>query len=257
MPPFRGGTAAPHFLAHVCCLCLCRFLDRPFPHSDKNPLVWFKPTTLCGLSVCFIPVMGFSINLASNHCFILLQDSTKHLPSTGTTQAICTRTLNLHYYHTRFLCSISYIYGSLFSTFSSVFNYVDLGSSPYVSFLSIRSSSGQWADRADRTDNGPIALGEPFYKWSPKNRLPYAIGPLSVCVSVCLSVCLSCNTLVYCGQTVGGLMPLGTEVGLGPGHIVLDGTQVPHRKQPSSPQVFGRCLLWLNGRPSQQLLSCS
>ena len=78
-----------------------------------------------------------------------------------------------------------------------------------------------------------------------------------VCLCVCLSVCLSCNTLVYCGQTVGGLMPLGTEVGLGPGHIVLDGTQVPHRKQPSSPQVFGRCLLWLNGRPSQQLLSCS
>jgi len=35
---------------------------------------------------------------------------------------------------------------------------------------------------------------------------------------VCLPV-----TLVYCGQTVGWIrMPLGTEVGLGPGHIVLD-----------------------------------
>jgi len=31
-------------------------------------------------------------------------------------------------------------------------------------------------------------------------------------------------TLVYCGQTVGWIkMPLGTEVGLGPGDIVLDG----------------------------------
>jgi len=54
-------------------------------------------------------------------------------------------------------------------------------------------------------------------------------------------------------------MPLGTEVGLGPGDIVLDGdppTQLPlpHGKGHSTP-TFGLCLLWLNGRPSQQLLS--
>jgi len=43
-------------------------------------------------------------------------------------------------------------------------------------------------------------------------------GRCSVCLSV-LSV-----TLVYCGQSVGWIkMPLGTEVGLGPGDIVLDG----------------------------------
>jgi len=57
------------------------------------------------------------------------------------------------------------------------------------------------------------------------------MGLLSV--HVCLSV-----TLVYCGQTVGWIkMSLGTEVGLGPGDIVLDGdpdsptergTAVPH-----------------------------
>ena len=42
--------------------------------------------------------------------------------------------------------------------------------------------------------------------------------PLSV-LSLCLSV-----TLVYCGQAVGWIqMPLGTEVGLDPGDIVLDG----------------------------------
>ena len=43
------------------------------------------------------------------------------------------------------------------------------------------------------------------------------IAPLS-----CLSV-LS-GKLVYCGQTVGWIkMKLGTQIGLGPGHIVLDG----------------------------------
>ena len=33
---------------------------------------------------------------------------------------------------------------------------------------------------------------------------------------------------VYCGQTAGWMKtPLGTEVDLGLGHIVLDGTQLP------------------------------
>jgi len=46
----------------------------------------------------------------------------------------------------------------------------------------------------------------------------------------CLScpVCLSV-TSVYCGQTIEWIkMPLGTKVGLGPGHIVLDGDPAPH-----------------------------
>jgi len=47
---------------------------------------------------------------------------------------------------------------------------------------------------------------------------PDAIRLLSVCLS-CLSV-----TLVYCSQTVRWIkMKLGIEVGLGPGHIALDG----------------------------------
>ena len=51
-----------------------------------------------------------------------------------------------------------------------------------------------------------VFLGDRF--WSP-----YDIGPLSV-----LFV-----TLMHCGQTVGWIkMLLGMEVGLGPGHIVLD-----------------------------------
>jgi len=54
-------------------------------------------------------------------------------------------------------------------------------------------------------------------------------------------------------------MPLGKEVGLDPGHIVLDGDPVETQRPHSSPSpLFGPCLLWPNGRPSQQLLSsCS
>ena len=56
---------------------------------------------------------------------------------------------------------------------------------------------------------------------------------------VCLSV-LSV-TLVYCGQTVGWIkMQLGTEVGLGPVHIVLDGDPAPPRTGAQQPQTFQR-----------------
>jgi len=71
--------------------------------------------------------------------------------------------------------------------------------------------------------------------------------------------CLSVMSvmLVYGGQTLGWIkMPLGTEVGLGPGHIVLDGDRAPDGKGHSSPPpLFGPCLLWPNGCPSQLLLS--
>jgi len=63
-------------------------------------------------------------------------------------------------------------------------------------------------------------------------------------------------TLVYCGQTVGWIkMPLGyrTEVGLGPGVLHVD-TVPPTERGTAVPLLFGPCLLWPNGRPSQQLL---
>ena len=54
---------------------------------------------------------------------------------------------------------------------------------------------------------------------------------------------------VYCGQTAVSIrIPLGTEVGLILGDIVLDGDPAPlpeKRAQPPQP-VFGRCQLWLN-----------
>ena len=64
-----------------------------------------------------------------------------------------------------------------------------------------------------------------------KTVQPYAIGPLSVCLSV-LSV-----TLMYCGREVGWIrLALGKEVGLGPGHIVLDGDPAPPPKKGTAPQ---------------------
>ena len=38
--------------------------------------------------------------------------------------------------------------------------------------------------------------------------------------------------------------PLGTEVELGPGHIVFNGDSAPTRKGHSSPPLFDPCLLW-------------
>ena len=52
-------------------------------------------------------------------------------------------------------------------------------------------------------------------------------------------------------------MPLGMEVGLGLGHIALDGDPSAP-KNAAQPPIFGPCLLWPNGRPSQLLRStCS
>ena len=52
------------------------------------------------------------------------------------------------------------------------------------------------------------------------------------------------GTLVYCGQTVGWIkMPLGTDVNLSPGDIVLDGTHLSPRKEHSSPSSIFRPML--------------
>jgi len=49
-----------------------------------------------------------------------------------------------------------------------------------------------------------------------QNRSPYAVGLLSVL-----------SAMSYCDQTVGGIkVKLGMELGIGPGHIVLDGEPV-------------------------------
>ena len=54
---------------------------------------------------------------------------------------------------------------------------------------------------------------------------------------------------VYCGQTAGWIkVPFGTEIGLGPGYIALDGDPAPTpKKEHSSPPIFDPFLLWQNG----------
>jgi len=51
------------------------------------------------------------------------------------------------------------------------------------------------------------------------------------------------------GKTAGWIkMALDMEVGLGSGHIVLDGTQLPSPEKGAQPlPIFGPCLLWLDG----------
>ena len=72
-----------------------------------------------------------------------------------------------------------------------------------------------------------------FWRTVTSDGPPYATEPLS---------CLSCLSVTYCGQTVGWIkMPLGrpTEVGLGPGDIVLDGDPAPPlRKGAQQPPTF-------------------
>jgi len=50
---------------------------------------------------------------------------------------------------------------------------------------------------------------------------------------------------VYCGQMDGWMMtPLRTEVDLGPGHIVLDGSRSSRERGTAVPLLFGPCLFW-------------
>jgi len=68
--------------------------------------------------------------------------------------------------------------------------------------------------------------------------------------------CPQFSAHVYCGQTAAWVkMPLGTEVDLGPGDIVLGGDLTPPSQRSSAaPPHFSAHLLW-HGRLSQQLLS--
>jgi len=46
-------------------------------------------------------------------------------------------------------------------------------------------------------------------------------------------------TFVHCGQTVGRIkMKLGMQVGLGPGHIVIDGNPAPPPQRGTAPTQF-------------------
>jgi len=75
--------------------------------------------------------------------------------------------------------------------------------------------------------NAMCIFRRPFVKW-------FALCYGTIFLSVCLSV-----QLVYCAQTVGWIkMKLGVEVGLGPGHIMLDGHPAPPPQQGWVPPNF-------------------
>ena len=97
-------------------------------------------------------------------------------------------------------------------------------------------------------------LGQPFVK-----RFTLCCRSSYRCL-FCLFVCVSV-TVVYCGQTAGWIkMPLGTEVGIGQSHILLDGDSVlpvppPNKGVSEQSPIFSPCPLWPYCRPSQQLVS--
>jgi len=60
----------------------------------------------------------------------------------------------------------------------------------------------------------------------------------------------------FSGQTAGWMKtPFGTEVDLGPGHILLDGVPALRERGTAPPPLFGPSIVATHGRPSQLLLS--
>jgi len=83
----------------------------------------------------------------------------------------------------------------------------------------------------------------PFVKWFAVCYRTDHCLPVCLCVLSCLSVC---DIGVLWPNSWMMKMKLGMEVGLSPGHIVLDGDPAPPQKGAQSP-IFGPCPLWPNG----------
>jgi len=89
-------------------------------------------------------------------------------------------------------------------------------------------------------------FGRPFVK-------RFALCYQTVVCPVCSVLSVLSVTLVYCGQTVGRIkIQLGMQVGLGPGHIVLDGDPAPPTFDPYLLRPNGcrdQDATWYGGRP--------
>jgi len=80
-------------------------------------------------------------------------------------------------------------------------------------------------------------------RWGPSSRQNGAYNPRP-----------QFSAHVCCGQAAGWIkIPFGTEVGLSPGDIVLDGEPDPRKR--AQPPIFGLCLLWPNGWMDQDATS--
>jgi len=59
----------------------------------------------------------------------------------------------------------------------------------------------------------------------------------ALCYRSIVCLCCMCVTFVHCGQTVGRIKTkVGTQVGVSPGHIVLDGNPAPLPQKGTAPQ---------------------
>jgi len=97
--------------------------------------------------------------------------------------------------------------------------------------------SNGWMDQDATWYHGGRPRPRPYYaKWGPSSP-PQKGGTVP-----------QFSAHIYCGQTAGWIkLPLGTEVGLGPDHIVLSGDPAPLPRKGSTVPIFGACLLWPNG----------
>ena len=92
-----------------------------------------------------------------------------------------------------------------------------------------------WMDQDETWHRGSPRTWPHCVRWRPSSPAKRGTAPPQFLAHLC------------CGQTAGWIkMPLGREVGLGLGHIVLDGDPAPP-KGAQQPPLFGPCLLWRNG----------
>ena len=84
-------------------------------------------------------------------------------------------------------------------------------------------------------------IGRPFVK-----RLALCYRSVVLSVLSCLSVC-DVRALWPNGWTDQGETWYAGQVGLGPGHIVLDGDPAPLPKKGPEAPIFGPFVLWPNG----------
>ena len=100
-----------------------------------------------------------------------------------------------------------------------------------------------WMDQDETGQGGRPRPWPHCVRWRPSSPLPKGAQP-PILAHDC------------CGQTAGWIMmPLDREIGLGPRDIVSDGDPALSSERGTAPPLFGPCLFWQNGRPSQLLLS--
>ena len=107
-----------------------------------------------------------------------------------------------------------------------------------------------------------LGLGNIVLDWTElprKGGTPPIFGPpfvkrFALCYRSVVSLSVLSVTFVHGGQMVGRIKTkLGVQVGLGPGHIVLDGDPAPAPPKGYSPPIFCPYLLRPNGCMDQDV----